>query len=135
VLNNCYTFQIDSFEDDRGSLSVLEKDTNIPFDVMRLYYLYFTQDQTVRGAHAHKRLEQILVSFSGKFEVLLDDGVNQKKFLLDHPAKGLYVCPMIWREVTPIGNNGVCAVLASRKYEEEDYIHDYSEFIETFTKK
>jgi len=71
VLNKCRTFQIDSCDNERGSLSVFEKDQNIPFDVMRLYYLYFIQDQTVRGPHARKRLEQILVSFSGKFEVLL----------------------------------------------------------------
>ena len=73
MLNKCHTFQIDSFDEERGSLSMLEKDKNILFDVMRLYYLYFIQDQAVRGTHAHKRLEQIIVSFSGKFEVLLDE--------------------------------------------------------------
>jgi dTDP-4-dehydrorhamnose 3,5-epimerase-like enzyme len=135
VLDKCYTFQIDSFEDERGSLSVLETGKNIPFDVKRLYYLYHTQDQSVRGVHAHKKLEQILVSFSGKFEILLDDGFEKKTFTLDHPSKGLYVCPMIWREVTPIGNNGVCAVLASRQYEEDDYIHEYANFIDILSKK
>ncbi len=130
MLNNCYTFDIDSFHDERGSLSVLEQGKNIPFEVKRLYYLYFTKDNCVRGVHAHKQLEQIIVSFSGKFEVLLDDGTQRKKFLLDHPAKGLFVCPMIWREVKPLEDGGVCAVLASRRYEEEDYIHEYSEFLD-----
>ncbi len=135
MLDKCYTFEIDSFRDKRGCLSVLETGKNIPFDVKRLYYLYNTQDQLVRGVHSHKKLEQVLVSFSGTFKILLDDGFQKKVFTLDNPAKGLYVCPMIWREVTPIGDNGLCAVLASRIYEEEDYIHEYSDFLEIIRKE
>tara|TARA_B110000263_G_C14777193_1_gene271600 strand:- start:1 stop:408 length:408 start_codon:yes stop_codon:yes gene_type:complete len=135
VIDNCYIFNIDSFHDERGSLSVLEEDKNIPFDVKRFYYLYFTQDRCVRGVHAHKKLEQIIVCFSGKFEILLDDGHQRKKFILDHPSKGLFICPMIWREVKPIGDGGVCAVIASRKYEEEDYIHEYSIFLDSVKNK
>jgi dTDP-4-dehydrorhamnose 3,5-epimerase-like enzyme len=129
MLNNCYTFNIDTYKDDRGYLSVLERDKNLPFEIQRLYYLYGTKNNSIRGVHAHKQLEQIIISFSGKYEILLDDGLNKKVLLLDNPSIGLYICPMIWREVKPIEDEGVCAVLASRKYEEEDYIHSYSEFL------
>ena len=135
MLKNCYIFNIESFSDERGCLSVIEKDRNLPFDIQRLYYLYNTQDRCIRGVHAHKKLEQIIISFSGEYQILLDDGINKATFILDNPSLGLYVCPMIWREVTPIGDSGVCAVLASRKYEEDDYIHEYSNFLELVESK
>ena len=129
MLNHCHTFNIDSYDDERGCLSVPEEGSNLPFEIKRLYYLYRTRDRCIRGVHAHKKLEQIIVPFFGKFEILLDDGVSKKKFILDSPSVGLYVCPMIWREVTPIGDDGVCVVLASRKFEEDDYIHEYNDFL------
>ena len=129
MLDNCYTFNIETFNDARGSLSVIENNASLPFEIQRLYYLHNTQDQCIRGVHAHKKLEQIIVAFYGRFEIHLDDGTNKKTFILDDPSVGLYVCPMVWREVIPVGDGGICAVLASRKYEEEDYIHDYSSFL------
>ena len=121
--------------DPRGDLTFVEGEKHIPFKIARVYYLYKTQDQNVRGVHAHKKLEQIIISFSGKYQILLDDGVNKATFTLDDPSLGLYVCPMIWREVTPIGDCGVCVVLASRKYEEDDYIHEYSDFLKLVESK
>jgi dTDP-4-dehydrorhamnose 3,5-epimerase-like enzyme len=128
-IKECYLFNIDSYEDSRGGLSILEEGSGIPFQVKRLYYLYDTSKEHVRGVHAHKKLEQIIIALSGKFNILLDDGHSKETFLLDTPAKGLYVCPGIWREVYPIEDGGICAVLASRKYEEDDYIHEHQEFI------
>ena len=129
MISECKLFEIQSFEDERGGLSVLEKNNNVPFDNKRLYYLYYTKKNQIRGVHAHKKLEQIIIAFAGKFEILLDDGKTKKTFSIDRPNLGLYVSPGIWREVYPLEENGVCAVLASRKYEEEDYIHDYKDFI------
>ena len=83
----------------------------------------------MRGVHAHKKLEQVIIAFAGKFKIILDDGQERKIFILDQPNLGLYVAPGIWREVYPLEENGVCAVLASRKYEEDDYIHDYDDFL------
>jgi dTDP-4-dehydrorhamnose 3,5-epimerase-like enzyme len=134
MINNCYTFNLETFHDARGSLSVIENNPSLPFEIQRLYYLYKTHDQSVRGVHAHKKLQQIIIPFSGEFEILLDDGLDKKTYFLNDPAIGLYVCPMIWRELKPIGNGGVCAVLASRKYEEHDYIHSYSDFISMVSK-
>jgi len=130
MLSDCRLFEIRSFEDNRGGLSVIEQENDISFEIKRLYYLYDTSINLVRGVHAHKKLEQIIIAFSGIFEILLDDGKERKNFILDRPNLGLYVCPGIWREVYPIEDNGVCAILASRKYEEGDYIHDYNDFIQ-----
>ena len=91
--------------------------------------MYHTKVNQVRGVHAHKKLEQVIIAFAGKFKIILDDGQERKIFTLDQPNLGLYVAPGIWREVYPLEKNGVCAVLASRKYEVNDYIHDYDEFL------
>lgn len=133
MISDCRLFEIRSFEDERGGLSVIETGSDISFNVKRLYYLYDTTVNLVRGVHAHKKLEQVIIAFSGVFEILLDDGNQKKKFILDRPNLGLYVSPGIWREVYTLKENGVCAVLASRVFEEDDYIHNYNEFIE-FTK-
>jgi len=129
MLKNCNLIQIPSVDDIRGSLSFLQKHNGYEFDINRVYYLYNTKVNNVRGIHAHKKLEQVIISLHGEFEITLDDGVSRKVYNLDSPSEGLYVCPMIWREVKPIANDGVCMVLASRRYEEEDYIHDYDDFI------
>jgi dTDP-4-dehydrorhamnose 3,5-epimerase-like enzyme len=129
MITECRLFEIDSYEDERGALSVLEENANIPFVFKRLYYLYHTKANHIRGVHAHKKLQQVIIAFSGKFKIILDDGKERKIFTLDQPNVGLYVSPGIWREVYPLEENGVCAVLASRKYEEEDYIHDYDDFL------
>lgn len=129
MISKCNLFEIQSFQDNRGGLSVLEESSNVPFDIKRLYYLYYTKVNKVRGVHAHKKLEQIIIAFAGQFEILLDDGKTKKLFKLDRPNLGLYVSPGIWREVYPLEENGVCAVLASRGYEEDDYIHEYKDFL------
>ena len=129
MISNCRLFDIRSFEDNRGGLSVIEAGIDLSFEIKRLYYLHHTLKNIVRGVHAHKKLEQVLISFSGSFDVLLSDGVNSKTFKLDKPNIGLYVCPMIWRELTPLEENSICTVLASRPYEEDDYIHNYDDFL------
>lgn len=129
MISNCRLFDIQSFEDERGGLSFIEPGEDLKFNIARLYYLYHTSKNALRGVHAHKQLEQVLISLNGSFEVLLSDGIESQTFLLDRPNLGLYVCPMIWRELNPIEDNSICAVLASRPYEEDDYIHNYDDFL------
>jgi dTDP-4-dehydrorhamnose 3,5-epimerase-like enzyme len=128
MITDCKLFEINSFDDERGGLSFIEEGEKMPFSIQRVYYLYNTLAGVVRGVHAHKKLEQIIIAFSGKFEITLDDGDEQKTFILDKPNLGLYVSPMIWREVSPLEDGSVCVVLASRKYEADDYIHEYRDF-------
>ena len=111
----------------RGKLSVVEKDI-IPFSIKRVYYLYDVPSDSYRGGHAHKNLIQFMIPLSGSFEVLLDDGINKKKIMLNKPNKGLLIPQGIWREMDNFSSGAICMVLASENYEESDYFRDYSEF-------
>ena len=111
----------------RGKLSVVEKNI-IPFDIKRVYYLYDVPSDAYRGGHAHKNLIQFMIPLSGSFEVLVDDGTNKTKIMLNKPDKGLLIPKGIWREMDNFSSGAVCAVLASDYFDEEDYFRDYSEF-------
>tara|TARA_B110000008_G_scaffold244422_1_gene254050 strand:- start:23 stop:436 length:414 start_codon:yes stop_codon:yes gene_type:complete len=111
----------------RGKLSVVEKNI-IPFDIKRVYYLYDVPSDAYRGGHAHKNLIQFMIPLSGSFEVLVDDGTNKTKIMLNKPYKGLLIPKGIWREMDNFSSGAVCAVLASDYFDEEDYFRDYNEF-------
>ena len=111
----------------RGKLSVVEKNI-IPFDIKRVYYLYDVPSDAYRGGHAHKNLIQFMIPLSGSFEVLVDDGNNKTKIMLNKPHKGLLIPKGIWREMDNFSSGAVCAVLASDYFDEEDYFRDYNEF-------
>lgn len=116
--------------DERGMLVAIEKHKDIPFEVKRIYYLYNTKTDARRGFHAHKNLEQILVCISGSCKILLDDGYDRKTINLENPFEGLHVSNNMWREMYEFTEGAVLMVLASEYYDEDDYIRDYSEFLE-----
>ncbi|WP_341201687.1 FdtA/QdtA family cupin domain-containing protein [Planomicrobium okeanokoites] len=116
-------------KDERGSLVSLEENSNIPFNIQRVYYLYNLTDNKPRGFHAHKNLKQILICVKGSCKVLLDDGNKKEKYLLNEPNKGLFVDKMIWREMHDFSEDAVLMVLASELYDENDYIRNYDEFL------
>lgn len=120
--------EIPKISDPRGNLSVIEKDV-IPFIMKRVYYLYDVPSDAERGGHAHKNLVQFLIPLSGSFDVLLDNGFNKEIINLNKPNKGLLITSGIWREMTNFSSGSVCLVIASETYEEEDYIRDYTDFI------
>ena len=126
-VQNCRLLPLRSITDNRGKLTVVEKDI-IPFSPQRTYYLYDVPKGSSRGGHAHKTLQQVIVCLSGAFDIDLDDGVNKKRFHLSRPDQGLYLCPMIWREIHDFAEESICLVMASSIYDEEDYIRDYSKF-------
>ena len=111
----------------RGKLSVIEKNI-IPFDIMRVYYLYDVPSDAYRGGHAHKNLIQFMIPLSGSFDVLVDDGNSKKKIMLNKPNKGLLIPAGIWREMDNFSSGAICMVLASDYFNEEDYFRDYDEF-------
>lgn len=125
----CDLIELPHIHDERGSLSFVESDAHIPFSIERIYYLYDVPDAKVRGAHAHKQLQQLIIPISGSFDIELDDGESKKTFHLNRPDQGLYICPMIWRDLSNFSENAVCLVLASEKYDADEYIRDYEEFI------
>lgn len=127
---DCSIIELDRHHSDRkGNISVVENGDTIPFDVKRVYYLYDVPGGESRGAHAHKNLKQLLVAASGSFTVTLDDGNVKRSFTLNRPYQGLLIVPGIWRELDDFSSGSVCLVLASEKYDAEDYIRDYEEYL------
>jgi hypothetical protein len=112
-----------------GNITIVEGQKNIPFDVRRIYYLYDIPSGATRGGHAHKALYQLIVATSGSFNVLLDDGQNKKIITLNRPDHGLMVVPGIWRELFEFSSGAICLVLASRKYDKDDYIRSHEKFV------
>lgn len=115
--------------DARGSLVVLEKGNNLPFELKRVYYIFGSDDSTERGFHAHKELQQIAVALSGSCVMVLDDGEQKVEFQLNNPTKAVFIDKMIWREMKDFSSDCVLLVAASMKYDENDYIRDYDEFL------
>ena len=116
--------------DDRGQLVALEEYKDIPFEIKRVYYMYDTKADIVRGHHAHKSLEQILICIHGSCKIKLDNGEEQKVVPLEKPYEGLYVSNNMWREMYDFSPDAVLMVLASELYDENDYIRDYNQFLE-----
>jgi hypothetical protein len=125
----CKIIELPKISDTRGNLTFVEGGNQIPFDIQRVYYLYDVPGGAQRGGHAHKGLHQLIIAMSGSFDVVLDDGSNKKRVHLNRSYNGLYVCPMIWRELDNFSSGSVLMVLASNKYDEEDYYRDYNEFL------
>ena len=128
-VERCRTVDLPKIADLRGSLTFVEGGRHIPFEIKRVYYLYDVPGGAERGGHAHKALHQLIIAMSGSFDVMLDDGREKKRFHLARSYHGLYVCPMIWRELTNFSSGSVCLVLASNLYDESDYYRDYGEFL------
>lgn len=127
-ISDCKIISLPKIQDPRGNLTFIEGGNHIPFDIRRTYYLYDVPGGTVRGGHAHKELQQLIIALSGSFDVILDDGEGKKSFHLNRPYLGLYVPPMLWRELENFSSGSVCVVLASEKYSEDDYFRDYQAY-------
>ena len=128
-VSNCRVIDLPKIQDPRGNLTFIEGNVHVPFDIRRVYYLYDVPGGAERGGHAHKGLSQLIVAMSGSFDVVLDDGTEKRRIHLNRSYQGLYVCPMIWRELDNFSSGSVCMVLASNVYDESDYFRDYSGFI------
>ena len=121
--------------DERGQLVAIEEYKDIPFTIKRVYYMYETEKGVVRGYHAHKSLQQILICIHGSCKVRLDNGTEQKIVLLEKPYEGLYIPNDMWREMYDFSPDAVLMVLASDYYREEDYIRNYDEFLNFIREK
>ena len=128
MVDQCRIIQLPRFEDPRGSLTFVESNQQIPFEIRRVYYLYDVPGGSERGGHAHKELQQLIIAMSGSFDIHLDDSQERKTFHLNRSYYGLLVCPMIWREIDNFSSGAVCLVLASNFYTEDDYHRDYHDF-------
>lgn len=128
---DCTMVELDKHHSDRnGNLTVVENGVTLPFDVKRVYYIYDVPGGENRGAHAHKKLNQLIVAVSGSFKVTLDDGHCKRSFFLNRPYQGLFVQPGLWRDLDDFSSGAVCMVLASDVYDQNDYIRSYEDFID-----
>ncbi len=128
-IHDCKLIELPRKYDRRGSLTPIYNQHHIPFDIVRTYYLYDVPGGESRGGHAHRELQQLIVSVMGAFDVFLDDGREQKIVRLERAYYGLYVPRLIWRELNNFSSGANCLVLTSLPYIEDEYVRDYQEFL------
>jgi dTDP-4-dehydrorhamnose 3,5-epimerase-like enzyme len=129
-IDKCKIVELPKISDPRGNLTFIEGNQHIPFDIRRVYYLYDVPGGAERGGHAHKELSQLIIAMSGSFDVILDEGEGKRKRVhLNRSYQGLYVCPMMWRELDNFSSGSVCMVLASHVYDESDYYREYGDYL------
>lgn len=127
-INQCQVIELGKNHHPNGNLTVVENGMQVPFDIKRVYYLYDVPGGEERGGHSHKRLKQFVVAISGSFDVIIDDGVQQRCVTLNRPYMGLLIVPGIWRVINNFSSGAVCLVLASELFDEADYVRNYDEF-------
>jgi dTDP-4-dehydrorhamnose 3,5-epimerase-like enzyme len=128
-IEECKLVELPKITDPRGNLTFVEARRSVPFDIERVYYLYDVPGGETRAGHGHRALSQLMIAMSGSFDVLLDDGRGRRKYHLSLPHVGLYIAPMIWRELENFSSGSVCVVLASAYYDPSDYFYDYEDFM------
>ncbi|MBP2473515.1 hypothetical protein JOF53_002387 [Crossiella equi] len=125
----CRLVDIPRHDDARGSLCVVEEGAQLPFPVRRAYYMFDIPDGASRGAHGHRRLRQLIIAVHGSFDVLVDDGFHSHKYTLDSPSKGLYIGPMVWRDMVGFAPGTVGLWLVADLYDPAEYYRDHAEFL------
>ncbi len=121
--------QLPKIMDERGNLTFIEGNNHIPFSIKRSYFIYDVPGGEKRGGHAYKKLEEFIVALSGSFDLITNDGLNQKIYSLNRSYYGIFVPHGIWRSLNNFSTNALCLILASTEYMEDDYIYDYNEFL------
>jgi len=129
-ISDCKIIELSKIADPRGNLTSIEAQRDVPFDVKRVYYLYDVPGGATRAGHGHKTLQQLVIAMSGSFDVLLDDGQTKERYHLNRSYYGLYIAPMMWREIDNFSSGSVCLVLASEFFDESDYYRTYGDFLE-----
>lgn len=130
TIRDVQLLEIPVVEDTRGNLAFIQEDV-LPFEFLRVYYLFDVPSNSFRGGHSHSNQSEVLIALSGSFEVVLNDGTEKKTFLLTKPNVGLLIPTGIWRELQNFSSGSVCLVFASDVFEEADYIRDFDEFLES----
>jgi dTDP-4-dehydrorhamnose 3,5-epimerase-like enzyme len=128
MMNDLKMINLPQFLDRRGNLSFIEEENHIPFKIKRTYWIYDVPGGEARGGHAYRENEEFIVALSGSFDVVLDDGKERNVYSLNRSYYGLYVPKGYWREITNFSTNSLALVLASKQYDESDYIRDYQQF-------
>ncbi|MFC1785826.1 FdtA/QdtA family cupin domain-containing protein [Candidatus Neomarinimicrobiota bacterium] len=128
LINECEIIQLPKIGNNRGNISFIEGDKHIPFSIKRVFYIYDIPGGEKRGGHAHKNCMQFIIALGGSFDVIIKDGNNSSRIFLNRSNYGLFLPNMIWRELENFTSGAICMVLASEKYNKNDYIYDYKTF-------
>lgn len=120
--------------DERGNLSFFENNSQIPFSIARTYWIYDVPGGQVRGGHAYKTLQEVIIALSGSFDVVLNDGVTEKIFTLNRSYYGLYVPKMIWRHMQNFSTNSLAMIVSDRPYDENEYLRNFDQYKEMVIK-
>jgi oxalate decarboxylase/phosphoglucose isomerase-like protein (cupin superfamily) len=129
VATSSRVISLPRIRDPRGSLTFIEGDNHLPFAIERAYWVYDVPGGEVRAGHAYRELEEFIVALSGSFDVVVQDGNGLETVTLNRSYEGLYVPPLHWRTLENFSTNAVCLVLASRHFDEADYIRDHDAFV------
>jgi hypothetical protein len=129
TVHDCNIIELPKISERTGAITPIYSQENVPFQIERVFYLYDVPGGEGRGAHAHKELHQFIVSVMGAFDVVMDDGTETRRVRLDRAYYGLHVPPMIWAHEENFSSGGICLVLASMPYNENDYIRYYNDFL------
>jgi hypothetical protein len=127
-LKNCKLVDLPKITDPEGNLTPIEGGRHVPFEIKRVFYLYDVPGGATRAGHALKTCQQFIIAMSGSFDVILDDGTDNKRYHLNRSYTGLYVPALLWRVLENFSSGSVCTVLASEVYDESGYYRDYEEF-------
>ena len=129
MIERCKIINFSDFGDKRGKLIVIEGGQAIPFEIKRVFYMYGSDETVIRGQHANKESEFVLVNVAGKSKVRVTDGREKKTFLLDKPMMGIYIPKMVWKDMYDFSPDSVLLVLASTHYDSKEYIRNYQDYL------
>ena len=129
-IKDVHLIELPKINDPRGNLTFIESGMHVPFEVKRNYWIYDVPSGMWRDGHAFKEQEEFIVSLSGSFDVVVNDGKQEQTFHLARPQIGLYVPNMVWRHIDNFSTNSVALVLSSTSYDPKDYIEDFEVFKE-----
>jgi hypothetical protein len=133
-VDSCRIIELPRINDPRGNLTFVESGRHVPFELKRIFYLYDVPGGAARAGHALKTCKQFLIANSGSFDVIVDDGTNKERFQLNRSHYGLYIPPLVWREIENFSSNSICMALASEFFAEDDYYREYSDFMAAIRK-
>lgn len=131
---DCSVIELQRINSRAGNITPVTNNVNVPFEIKRVFYIYDIPGGEDRGAHAHKECHQFLIAASGSFEIELNDGTTKRTVMLNRPYFGLYIPPGIWAAEKGFSSGAICLVLTSHIYEADDYVREYSEFVDFINK-
>lgn len=132
---NNYMYELKEFGDERGNLVVLQGNKEIPFEIARLFYIYNTENNAIRGEHANLKSSFVMISMVGSCVVEIDDGFTKSEYLLDSPKQALFVNKMLWKTMKGFTRDNVLMVISDCVYDENEYVRDYSTYVKMMKEK